>query len=161
MEDRHMLNDRLPALGAATTGLLLAGTLTAAPPAAAESDAAEQYGQDAFAATNTVRRNHDRRVLRHQRCLEKYAARQARRMARQERIWHQDLGRVLRDCHMGRVGENVAAGFRSGRSVVRDGWMESQGHRRNILDRRFRMVEVEARRGDDGRWYAAQVFGRR
>lgn len=160
-----MPHDRLPALGAAATALMLAGTLTvtgaATAPAAAESEAAAEYGRDAFVATNAVRENRDRRILRHHRCLEKYAARQARRMANQQRIWHQDLGEVLRECHMSRVGENVAAGFATGRSVVRDGWMESPSHRRNILERRFRLVEVEARKGDDGRWYAAQVFGRR
>lgn len=156
-----MTTARLPALGGATTGLLLAGSLTASPPAAAESDAATEYGREAFTATNAVRRHHELRVLDHQRCLERYAARHARRMAEEQRIWHQDLGQVVRECDMGRVGENVAAGFSSGRSVVRDGWMESPSHRRNLLDRRFRLVEVEARKGDDGRWYAVQLLGHR
>jgi uncharacterized protein YkwD len=39
--------------------------------------------------------------------------------------------------------------------------MKSEGHRRNILDRRFRLMAIAARKGDDDRWYVAQVFGRR
>jgi len=58
------------------------------------------------------------------------------------------------------VGENVAAGFPSGRSVVIDGWMKSEDHRANILERRYRRMAIVARKGDDGRWYVSQVFGR-
>jgi len=157
---------------AALGGLALAGGLAVAAPAptaspatghaetATASRAAQDYGRDAFRATNQVRGNRDRSLLGHHDCLHEYAKRQARRMAERQEIWHQDLQRVIRDCHLDYVGENVAAGFTTGRSVVRDGWMESEGHRENIVDRGFRRVEVVARQGEDGRWYAAQVFGR-
>jgi uncharacterized protein YkwD len=61
---------------------------------------------------------------------------------------------------VGTVGENVAYGYTSGREVVQ-GWMHSPGHRANILNRGFRVVAVAAAESDSGRWYAAQVFGRR
>lgn len=144
--------------GATLTAGLMAGV--GAPQAAAATDAAREYGRHAFVASNQARDNHDRGRVRQGDCLEKYAERQARRMAAREKIWHQNLRRILRDCNMNRVGENVAAGFRNGRSVVRRGWMKSSGHRANILDGRFRRMEVAARKGDDGRWYVAQVFGR-
>lgn len=141
-------------------GLLTLSTVTAAPPASAVSDAARTYARQAFVATNNVRAAHDRVRLAHGACVQKHARRQARRMANQRRIFHQDMYRVLRDCHMNFVGENVAAGFPDGRSVVRRGWMRSPDHRRNILEPRFRRMGVAARRGDDGRWYVSQVFGR-
>ena len=41
-----------------------------------------------------------------------------------------------------------------------DGWMKSEDHRANILERRYRRMAIVARKGDDGRWYVSQVFGR-
>lgn len=156
------------------TGLLLTltgatATTTAALAAASESGgdvgasptAASTYGSTAFDATNDQRVKRDRRALRDNACLRRYAVRQAERMANRQRIWHQDLQRILSDCNMSRVGENVAAGFPSGRTVVNDGWMDSRSHRLNLLEPRFRLMKVAARKGADGRWYAAQVFGRR
>ena len=118
------------------------------------------YQRQAFGATNQQRDRHDRVALRHQDCVQRYAVRQARRMAGQERMFHQDLGRVLRDCGLRMAGENVAYGYPTGRSVVNQGWMHSEGHRANILNPAYRLLGTGARRGDDGRWYAAQVFGR-
>lgn len=151
-----------PALLAGLVAALL--TLTTVPvaaPATAASDAAVAYAGTAFKATNQQREKHDRKVLRKNDCLQKYARRQARKMANQQKIWHQDLQPVLDDCNMGFVGENVAYGFPSGRSVVVDGWMKSKSHRQNLLHRKFRLMGLAARKGDDGHWYAAQVFGRR
>lgn len=82
-------------------------------------------------------------------------------MAAQHRAFHQDVVRVLRACGLRRVGENVAAGFPTGRAVVRRGWMRSPEHRATLLDRRYRLLAVGARRGSDGRWYASQLVGRR
>jgi len=141
-------------------GLLLASSCLV-PPAGAATDGARSYGRQAERVTNVVRTNHDRVRLDDIACLQGFARRHARRMAAREEIWHQDLQRVLRECHMSFVGENVAVGFPDGRSVVRDGWMKSASHRENILERRFRRTAVVARRGDDGRWYACQLFGRR
>ena len=152
---RTLLSAALVAVG------VLGGTLTVAPaaPAEAASLSAAVYGGQAFRATNHQRATHDRRRFGHSLCLHRFAARQAERMARQERIFHQDLGPVLRRCHMDFVGENVAVGFPTGDSVVDQGWMKSPEHRDNILEPRFRRMEVVARLGADGRWYASQVFG--
>jgi len=80
-------------------------------------------------------------------------------MANQERIFHQDLLTVLRDCGLTLAAENVASGFDNGHDVV-IGWMKSPGHRHNILNGKLRKMAVAARKGDNGVWYAAQVFGR-
>ena len=55
------------------------------------------------------------------------------------------------------AGENLAAGQRTPAEVVQ-GWMGSQGHRRNILSADFGHLGVGAAIGDDGRIYWAQLF---
>lgn len=119
------------------------------------------YESQAVSTTNVRRKRRDLRALHTDRCLARFAERQAARMAEHDRLFHQDLSLVLRRCGLRRVGENVAYGYASGRSVVNDGWMRSPGHRRNILTRAFRVVAVGTARDGTGRWYTAQVLGRR
>lgn len=146
---------RLAALVAALTMLATTG---AAAPAEARTRAG-RYAAQAFAATNANRDHEGLRALRPNDCLKHAAVRQARLMAQQEQMFHQDLGRVLADCRLDTAGENVAYGFPTGRSVVNDGWMNSEGHRANILNPAFILMGIGARKGHDGRWYVAQVFG--
>ena len=146
---------------AVTATVAVLTTLTLAPVAPAEAaTTAGSYGRAAFKATNQQRVEHGRVKLRKGDCLHGFAQRQAVRMARREEIYHQDLQAILEKCDMRLVGENVAAGFTSGRAVVNQGWMKSKDHRANILERRYRRMSVVARKGNDGRWYVSQVFGR-
>ncbi|MEP7738580.1 MULTISPECIES: CAP domain-containing protein [Nocardioides] len=140
------------------TLLLSAATVVAPTPAHAAGAAA--YERAAHKKTNAQRTKRDLVALRKQKCVQRFADRQARRMARQERMYHQDLGPVLKKCDLSRVAENVAYGYPSGKAVVK-GWMGSSGHRANILTGQYRLLGVGAARDDDGRWYAAQVFGRK
>lgn len=82
----------------------------------------------------------------------------ARKMAASGRLEHQDLGPVLKDCNLRSAGENIAFGNASGAEVVA-GWMNSDGHRRNIVNPGFRLFGVGAVQAADGRWWVAQVFG--
>jgi uncharacterized protein YkwD len=141
-------------LGALAVSLILLGS-----PAQAVS--ASSYGKAAVTATNAVRHEHHLHRLRVDGCLQRYAQAQAARMARRHAIFHQDLGVMMRRCGLTSAGENVASGYRSGRGVVRNGWMHSAGHRANILHRPYRLIAVAARKGSDGTWYASQVFGLR
>ncbi len=120
----------------------------------------QTYKKTAVLATNAARVHHELRALSTDQCLQRFAARQAAAMARQESMYHQELGPIMRGCGVNMVGENVAYGFTSGREVVQ-GWMNSPGHRANILNDGYRVVAVAARESASGRWYAAQVFGRR
>lgn len=147
----------LSARALAVSGVLTAGLLITP---AAQAAPADRYARQAVTATNEARVDRDRAALGPHRCLQRKATQHARDMADQQRMFHQDLGPVLRECEMGRVGENVAYGYETGRAVVR-GWMGSEGHRANILNRAYRLVSVAAARDEDGRWYAAQVFGTR
>lgn len=145
---------------ALTLTLTFALTVTQPAPALADTGAAK-YSKTAQKATNAARVKHDRTRLKANTCLRKYARSHARAMAEAQSIWHQDMGAVLKACKLTMVGENVAAGFSTGRAVVNQGWMKSPGHRENILNRKYRAVVVAAVEGADGRWYAAQLFGRR
>ena len=148
------------ALALLASAAVLLGTAGAA--AEARTTSAEQkYAQQAFTATNANRIHQGLRALGPSDCLKHAAVRQAKLMAQQEQMFHQDLNRVMRDCHLNTAGENVAYGFSTGRSVVNDGWMKSEGHRANILNPQFRLMGIGARKGHNGYWYVAQVFGRK
>lgn len=146
------------ALAAATALSTISAVTTTAAPAHA-GVGATHYETGAFTATNVQRAAHGRAALGPRACLRKWAVRQARKMAEQQRMFHQDLSRVAEDCGLSYAGENVAYGYSSGTAVVR-AWMGSPGHRANILSRNYRQMGIGARQAD-GVWYVAQVFGRR
>jgi uncharacterized protein YkwD len=56
------------------------------------------------------------------------------------------------------IGENIACGQRSPAEVV-DGWMNSPGHRANILKREFTHIGVGFTGGGRAGTYWAQLFG--
>ena len=140
--------------------LAVTATLVGTPGVAHAGPAAE-YAEQAVRATNEAREANDRKPLKVDECLRDFARKQAQAMANAEEMYHQELGPIMETCNLVSVGENVAYGYPTGRSVVNQGWMRSEGHRANILNRGFKLVAVAARRDDQGRWYAAQVFGRR
>ena len=144
------------ALAVVLTSLLL----SLLPASSAQAQAQDKFQHQARVVTNNIRDNHDVASLEKTTCVQRFARRQARRMANQDRMFHQDLRRVLNRCNLSGVGENVAYGYPTGRAVVR-AWMRSEGHRANILNRGYRVLGMAMRRSDDGTPYAAQVFGRR
>jgi len=149
---------RLTALLSLVVPLALAFTLLTAVPA--EAVKPWRYQNQAIEATNNRRAEHGKVRLRGQQwCLKRYAVAQAARMARQKRMFHQRLRPVLNQCRMRRVGENVAYGYRNGWNTVNRGWMRSPSHRANLLDGRYRVVAVGARRASNGTWYVSQVLG--
>ena len=141
-------------------GLLGATALVAVPlTQVAQASASQTYETSVYNNTNVQRAKNDRGALRGARCLDTYAERQARRMADEQRMYHQQLGPILKACKLSMVGENVAYGYSNGRAAV-TAWMNSPGHRANILNGKYRLIAVGAAQDDDGRWYVAQVFGR-
>ncbi|WP_422770883.1 CAP domain-containing protein [Plantactinospora sp. WMMC1484] len=56
------------------------------------------------------------------------------------------------------IGENVAMGYRDAAAVM-EGWMNSSGHRANILNCDARAMGVGVATGPDGRLYWTQMFG--
>jgi uncharacterized protein YkwD len=67
--------------------------------------------------------------------------------------------RAARQGYPSGVGENIAAGYPTPQAVV-DGWMESRGHRENILDCGYKSTGVGFVSGSTGyRTYWTQMFG--
>ena len=60
----------------------------------------------------------------------------------------------------GRLAENVALGYPNAETVVQ-GWMNSRGHRHNILDGTVEETGIGIARSSAGGLYYCQVFGRR
>lgn len=129
--------------------------------AAAHADPAPAYERHAVTAVNDVRSDHGLRVLRRADCLSRFADRHARRMAQRQVLFHQDLNTVTRRCGLRLAAENVAVGYRTGRTTVHDGWMTSPGHRANILTRAHRVTAVGASRDEHGLWWTVQILGSR
>ena len=151
----------------ACMGVVVAGT--AAPVAsqtidsqtAAKRPAYVKYQRQAHNTTNNQREARGLARLTRTDCVQRFAVRQAKTMAQQERMFHQDLAPILTECGLVLVGENVAYGYKTGRSVVNDGWMNSPGHLANIVNPAYTLMGIGARKGHDGHWYVAQVFGRK
>lgn len=88
----------------------------------------------------------------------------SRQMAAKQQMAHEGIGngtpreRILAvSPTAARTAENVAVGQASAAEVMQ-GWMDSPGHRKNILDPKLRSIGVEVVTGSDGRPYWTQVF---
>jgi uncharacterized protein YkwD len=120
--------------------------------------ASDRYESDVLAGTNAERTAAGLTPLTAQACVDSFAETQARKMADESRMYHQDLTPILSTCGLRMVGENVAEGFPDGKAVM-VGWMNSPGHKANILKPEYRLLGVGAVQNSQGRWYSAQVFG--
>ena len=151
---------RLRKIRTVIAGLLGGAALVAIPlTQSAQASPNQTYENSVFDNTNIQRHRYDRASLKGSKCLDTYAERQAKAMAQQRRIYHQNLRPILDACKLSTVGENVAYGYPNGKSAVA-AWMRSEGHRANILNSRFRLIAVGAYQDSRGSWYVAQVFGR-
>lgn len=133
-------------------------TPTSTPTPTPPGSTSDRYESDVVTATNQERRAQALTALATQACVDGYAESQAEAMAAESRMYHQDLGPILRACNLHMVGENVAYGYPSGAAVTA-AWLASPGHRANILNPGYRLLGVGAVQDSTGRWYAAQVFG--
>lgn len=119
---------------------------------------------------NNKRANHGCRPVKERLTLRKAARRHSRRMAEHDWFSHGSseymIRRIERAGYTGwtRLGENLAKSNRSGagwtpRQVVRS-WMHSPGHRKNILNCKFRHLGVGLVQDSGLRWWT-QDFGRK
>ncbi len=137
------------------TGLLLAATVAGgalstpalAAPAAPAATAAGELRSDVVTSTNKIRAQHGCKPLKVAKRLNKSAQRHANDMAAKDYFSHTSAnGRswVARQRAAGWKnpgGENIARGFGAAGSVM-DAWMDSPGHRRNIVNCNFRYIGV-------------------
>ena len=127
------------------------------------SGATSLASADPLTLVNRARRGAGRSSMRLDPKAQRAAKRHARDMARAGRMAHVLPGgpgfavRMKRAGIDTRVAENVATGQRDAAGAVQ-AWMNSRGHRRNMLDRGFRGVGVASAKGANGRLYWAMVL---
>lgn len=144
----------------------------AAPSTSAPSSGTSRYSASEsriFDLINAERRNRGLPPLVFNAQLDRMAKIQAENMARFQKMAHTlpesslptlaDRAKYAGYIY-GRIEENIALGYPSAESVV-DGWMNSTGHRRNILDRSVVETGIGIVRSSAGGLYYCQVFGRR
>lgn len=140
--------------------LLTALGLVVVPSApSSQAMSVKTFDRQLYKQANKARTVRDIRALKHDRCLNRYAQRQARRMAKKQKMYHQNLTPVLRRCGQRAVAENVAWGFTTPRANTQ-AWLKSPGHRRNMLNRTYTRLGVGVSKDSAGRSYTVQVFGR-
>jgi uncharacterized protein YkwD len=87
----------------------------------------------------------------------------ANQMARVNNLYHQDLGAVLNRGDYGEfwtLGENILVGPASMPiDQMESVWMNSAGHRANILSRNYNVVGLAFVNGPDGRLWVCVDFG--
>lgn len=89
--------------------------------------------------------------------LEEAAQKWAEKMAAADELDHGDFkSRISGNWRM--IGENIAAGQRSVESVMRS-WMNSRGHRQNILNEQFKWVGFGIAVSSNGTIYWVADFG--
>ncbi len=142
----------------AMLGSLLVLVFTLIPIGIAAAAPSDTYEADVTRYTNAERTTRSLVALRANSCLDGYAERLAVALVREQRLRHSNLATIMKACKLRTVGENVAAGYANGKAVTQ-GWMNSSGHRANILNRSFRGIGVGAAQDGARRWWAVQVFG--
>lgn len=158
-----MANARPTAVWTLLSALMLSTFLVVGAtqsPASAATEAQLKYARSAFRATNDVREDRDKVRVRQSKCLQKFANRQAAKLADLGELVHQSLGPILKECHLNLTGENLALGYATGGKAVKQGWMKSKPHRANLLERRYRVMAIAARKTPLG-WVVVQLFGRK
>ena len=149
---------RRAALLLASAALVGTAGVTVADPATAATSSSS-YESATISSTNAARTSHHEAKVSPGSCLHDLALAQAKKMAAQQKLFHQDLGPVLTTCHRREVAENIAYGYPSGSSVV-TAWMNSTGHRANILHASYQRIGVGAVQDSHGRWWVSELFGR-
>src|SRR5689334_14671176 len=133
-------------------------------PAADASVAAAPVGSTASTAyvnrivvlVNAQRAAHGLRPLIVSPCATRFAAPWTTHMAATSTLVHQSLAPILR-CPAQAAGENIAYGNVTADQMM-SMWMNSPGHRANILNPTFTRIGVGAVRTTSGRWWATQDF---
>jgi uncharacterized protein YkwD len=131
---------------------------TTAPEPTAPSTQATTSGSPILRATNAARTKAGLRALSANACLTRLAQQHAEQLAAADTLYHQDLGTVIDACGTSTAGENVAMNP-SGPAAMVGQWLDSPGHRANLLNSGFTLIGIGTAQAGNGAWYGVQVFG--
>ncbi len=169
--DRPRLRAVAAALAASIAAGLTVGVTTVAPPASAmvmRSDRPSadswvpRYNRRIVRIINNRRADHGLRRVARTSCATSWAYNWSSHLAREDRFEHSNLGRLLSKCRANYASENIALVYDGARprDLVR-AWMNSPGHRANILSNKAKLTGVSILwDSDQNAWVAVQNFVR-
>lgn len=138
--------------------LLVCLPLLLGPRTEARAGGTPRYRARMVQLVNEVRDRHDRRLLRVDRKLSRYATRHSRQMADVGYLFHTpDLASKLDGRNWSIGGENV--GLASSLRAVLGNFMDSTPHRRNILRRGFDHAAVGVVKAGGNLWVTTIFYG--
>jgi uncharacterized protein YkwD len=90
-------------------------------------------------------------------CADGFANSWATALAQTGNFVHQSLSPIMAGCAARGAGENIAYGNVSADAMMTM-WMNSPGHRANILNGSYTGIGIGATSTSSGRWYGVQDF---
>ncbi|MHB8111013.1 MAG: CAP domain-containing protein [Syntrophorhabdaceae bacterium] len=127
-------------------------------------------GEELLRLTNKVRRQHKLSPLREDPVLKEIAAARVDDMFEKQYFGHispagEDPSDIAKEkgYFFQRIGENLAEGQFSTNQRVVAAWMNSSGHRKNLLSKDFTEIGIAVKRGDfkgENSIIAIQIFGK-
>jgi uncharacterized protein YkwD len=138
----------------------VAGPVAPAAPAAPAATVVDPAAAMAAQIANIV--NNERAAvglapLKISGCARTFAVTWSAHMAATGDFSHQSLTPLMTSCGARGAGENIAYGATSADQFM-DLWMNSAGHKANILRASFTHLGVGVVKASNGRWYATQDF---
>ena len=145
----------------AASGATAVGPVAPAAPAAAPAvtvvDPAVAMADRIATLVNSERAAVGLAPLKVSTCAQRFAVTWSAHMAATGDFSHQSLTPIMTGCSAWGAGENIAYGATSADQFMTL-WMNSAGHKANILRATFTHIGVGVAQTADGRWYATQDF---
>jgi uncharacterized protein YkwD len=132
-------------------------TPTSSPTAPAPTNDASAYEARVLLLVNAERAKLGEHALTLVPCAQNYAGSWASTMASTGNFEHQSLSPIMQSCAAHAAGENIAYGNVSADAMMTM-WMNSPGHRANILNAGYTGIGIGAVETSAGRWYGVQDF---
>jgi uncharacterized protein YkwD len=155
---------RLPIRARVALPLLLAVLAIAGVACAPAGSQGGGSSGDAISAVNQDRAAAGLPPLAWDNQLEAYSGSWANHLAQTGALVHTDLAGLLHVPYMSgwwTLGENLLVGGPMNGAQAEDLWMNSPGHRANILNPSFNRIGVSAAQDSSGRWWYVAEFGAR
>lgn len=138
--------------------LLVCLPLLSGPRTEARAGGSPRYREKMLQLVNDVRDRYERRLLRVDRTLSRYAVRHSRQMADLGYLFHTpDLANALGGRNWSIGGENV--GFASSLRAVMGNFMDSAAHRENILRSGYEHAAVGVVQSNGNLWVTTIFYG--
>ncbi len=137
---------------------------TAKAPPKKEEFKISEWEQEVIDLTNAERKKEKLNPLKPAPLLFASARKHTANMAKKDELEHELDGKTVKDrivaegYKYARIAENIAMGQKTPKQVV-EGWMNSEGHRKNILTPELTEIGIGIEKNAKGQFYWTQNFG--